>query len=114
MGDIVFMEETLKEVLSVPYDNILFAISKVADRWKRIEGKNIPIGYSTDEGYIVLIKEEGVKNLTEYLEFAKTEDGYGIHYIANKMRNVKHYIPKGFIRDIDFYSELEEVKAHIG
>jgi len=114
MGDVVFTEETLKEVLSIPYNNLMFVISKVANRWKRIKDKNVPVRYSTDEGYMVLIKNEGVNNLTEYLGFAKTEDGYGIHYIANKMRNVKHYIPKGFMRDIDFYSELVEVKKHIG
>jgi len=110
MGDTVFPTTTLNEVLAVPYEDILFVVTKIPRVWKRVDGVNVPSKYGLDEGYMVLLKNDGVDMFTKYLESAETKDGCGIHYIAGKMRNVELYYPKGYIRDVDTWRELEEVK----
>ena len=113
MGDAVFPESTLHEILTKQYNDILFVVTQIPVAWTRIKGENVPSRYGLDEGYMVLLRDNGVDKFTKYLATAPTQDGRGIHYIAGKMRNVELYYPKGYIRDVDTWRELEEVKDWI-
>jgi len=115
LGDVVFEEGVLNEILTVPFVSILFIGDVAPTGWKRIEDKQVPFKLGMLDGYAVIIKDNsGGKRICKFIDNSPKTDGHGLHYIAERMRDfTKWYKPKGFIRDIDTNHDLITVKEKL-
>lgn len=95
LGDVVFTEETLKEILNEPFDDTMFV------GWKELLRPNVWQG----QVHAVLTKDG--KRFVDSLEL----DNKLFRELLKK--KVKLFTPNGFIRDVDFHKDLTEIREWI-
>jgi len=114
LGDVMFDEDTLIEILNEPFERVMFVGSDIYYcSWKNINGKKIGYNPTVESMHIILTK----KGNTERILWCINKLGdVGMGNLYRKGGNIwnedKLFIPKGYIKDADTFSEWREVKKH--
>jgi len=113
LGDVVFTENTLKEILNAKFENVLFIVGeRYVSRWKRENAneKLKPVEYKYDESYGFLTKNNGDKTIKKIISNMKVYSRrHGLSWIRNRY-SLKQFYPNGFIMDLDKVEQLKKIK----
>lgn len=114
LGDVVFDEEVLVEILNEPFKDIMFVGSDRYYRvWKLEQGKKVG-HYPTVESIHGMLTKKGNTERIMFCIDVLGDVGIGNLYRKEKsiIQDAKLLIPKGNIQDIDSVSQWEGVKKH--
>jgi len=118
LGDTVFNDDTLKEILNAEIEDVLFIVgARYPTRWiKKVEWKEKKtVEWKFDETYAFLTKNRGgemVRWAVNTMKDFRKPNG-SIMYIQNKYYRSRVFHPNGFIMDLDKEGQLTEIKRGI-